>query len=155
MTKEFSKMHRPISQRRRRHQAGLTLIEMLVVVTIIAVFAAVVGPRVLQRADVAKKVAVRQQINSFNTALGAYKLDTSLFPSNEQGLNALRTKPEGLNGWQGPYLPQELPTDPWNRPYVYKYPGEHGDEPDILSYGADGQPGGVDMNEDIVSWKSK
>ena len=148
-------MPRSISLRRRRQQAGLTLIEMLVVVTIIAVFAAVVGPRVLQRADVAKKVAVRQQINSFNTALGAYKLDTSLFPSNEQGLNALRTKPEGLNGWQGPYLPQELPTDPWNRPYVYKYPGEHGDEPDIISYGADGQPGGVDMNEDIVSWKSK
>ena len=64
-------------------------------------------------------------------------------------------KPEGVNGWQGPYLPQDLPTDPWNRPYVYKYPGEHGDEPDILSYGADGQPGGVDMNEDIGSWKSK
>lgn len=148
-------MPRPISQRRRRQQAGLTLIEMLVVVTIIAVFAAVVGPRVLQRADVAKKTAVRQQINSFNTALGAYKLDTSLFPTNEQGLNALRLKPEGLNGWQGPYLPQEVPTDPWNRPYVYKYPGEHGDEPDIISYGADGQPGGVDMNEDIVSWKSK
>jgi general secretion pathway protein G len=148
-------MIRPISQRRRRTQAGLTLIEMLVVVTIIAVFAAVVGPRVLQRADVAKKTAVRQQINSFNTALGAYKLDTSLFPSNEQGLKALREKPEGLNGWQGPYLPQEVPTDPWNRPYVYKYPGEHGDEPDIISYGADGQPGGTDMNEDIVSWKSK
>lgn len=148
-------MSRPISQRRRRQQAGLTLIEMLVVVTIIAVFAAVVGPRVLQRADVAKKTAVRQQINSFNTALGAYKLDTSLFPTNEQGLNALRMKPEGVNGWQGPYLPQEVPTDPWNRPYVYKYPGEHGDEPDIISYGADGQPGGTDMNEDIVSWKSK
>ena len=148
-------MPRPISQRRRRSQAGLTLIEMLVVVTIIAVFAAVVGPRVLQRADVAKKTAVRQQINSFNTALGAYKLDTSLFPSNEQGLKALREKPEGVNGWQGPYLPQEIPTDPWNRPYIYKYPGEHGDEPDIISYGADGQPGGTDMNEDIVSWKSK
>ena len=148
-------MLRPISQRRRRSQAGLTLIEMLVVVTIIAVFAAVVGPKVLQRADVAKKTAVRQQINSFNTALGAYKLDTSLFPTNEMGLKALRDKPEGVNGWQGPYLPQEVPTDPWNRPYVYKYPGEHGDEPDIISYGADGQPGGTDMNEDIVSWKSK
>lgn len=148
-------MARPISQQRRRTQAGLTLIEMLVVVTIIAVFAAVVGPRVLQRADVAKKTAVRQQINSFNTALGAYKLDTSLFPTSEQGLNALRVKPEGVNGWQGPYLPQDLPTDPWGRAYVYKYPGEHGDEPDILSYGADGQPGGTDMNEDIVSWKSK
>jgi general secretion pathway protein G len=133
----------------------LTLIEMLVVVTIIAVFAAVVGPKVLQKADVAKKVSVRQQLNSFNTALGAYKLDTSLFPTTEQGLKALREKPEGVNSWQGPYLPQEVPSDPWSRPYIYKYPGEHGDEPDIMSYGADGQPGGTDMNEDIVSWKSK
>jgi general secretion pathway protein G len=148
-------MRKPISQRRRRTQAGLTLIEMLVVVTIIAVFAAVVGPRILGRADMAKKTAVRQQINSFSTALGAYKLDTSLFPSTEQGLKALREKPEGVNGWQGPYLPQEVPTDPWGRPYVYKFPGEHGDEPDIISYGADGQPGGSDINEDIVSWKSK
>jgi general secretion pathway protein G len=148
-------MPRPISQRRRLRQAGLTLIEMLVVVTIIAVFAAVVGPRILQKADIAKKTAARQQINSLNTALGAYKLDTSLFPTNEQGLNALRIRPEGLNGWQGPYMPQDIPTDPWSRPYIYKYPGEHGDEPDIISYGADGQPGGVDMNEDIVSWKSK
>jgi len=148
-------MPKPISQRRRRSQAGLTLIEMLVVVTIIAVFAAVVGPRVLGRAEIAKKTAVRQQLNSFNTALGAYKLDTSQFPTNEQGLNALRIKPEGLNGWQGPYLPNDVPTDPWGHVYIYKFPGEHGDEPDILSYGADGQPGGTDMNEDIVSWKSK
>jgi general secretion pathway protein G len=146
---------RPISQRRRRQQAGLTLIEMLVVVTIIAVFAAVVGPKILGRAEIAKRTAVRQQINSFNTAIGTYKLDTSLFPTSEQGLNALRTKPEGVNGWQGPYLPQEVPLDPWGRAYVYKFPGEHGDEPDIISYGADGQPGGTDMNEDIVSWKSK
>ena len=148
-------MPRPISERRRKQQSGLTLIEMLVVVTIIAVFAAVVGPKILQKADIAKKTAARQQINSFNTALGAYKLDTSLFPTNEQGLNALRVRPEGLNGWQGPYMVQEIPTDPWSRPYIYKYPGDHGDEPDIISYGADGQPGGVDMNEDIVSWKSK
>lgn len=148
-------MPKPIAQHRRRSQQGLTLIEMLVVVTIIAVFAAVVGPRVLQRADTAKITAVRQQINSFNTALGAYKLDTSLFPTTEQGLNALRVKPEGVNGWQGPYLPQEVPSDPWGRPYVYKYPGEHGDEPDIVSLGADGQPGGTDINGDIVSWKAK
>ncbi len=148
-------MIRPISQRRRRLQAGLTLIEMLVVVTIIAVFAAVVGPKMLKRADFAKQTAARQQLNSFNTALGAYKLDTSLFPSTEQGLKALRDRPEGLNGWQGPYLPQEIPTDPWGRPYVYKYPGDHGDEPDIISLGADGQPGGADISEDIVSWKSK
>lgn len=148
-------MRKPISARRRRGQAGLTLIEMLVVVTIIAVFAAVVGPKLLGRADMAKKTAVRQQLNSFNTALGAYKLDTSLFPTTEQGLKALREKPEGVNGWLGPYFPQDVPTDPWGRAYVYKYPGDHGDEPDILSLGADGQPGGTGINEDIVSWKSK
>lgn len=148
-------MQRPVSQRRRRTQGGLSLIEMLVVVTIIAVFAAVVGPRMLRRADIAKQTAARQQINAFNTALGAYKLDTSLYPTQEQGLNALRVRPENVNGWQGPYLPQEIPTDPWSHPYVYKYPGDHGDEPDIVCLGADGQPGGTDINEDIVSWKSK
>jgi general secretion pathway protein G len=143
------------SNRRRRTQAGVTLIEMLVVVTIIAVFAAVVGPKLLSKAGAAKRTAARQQIMSFTTALGAYKLDTSLFPTNEQGLAALRTKPENVTGWQGPYMTQEIPTDPWSRPFIYKYPGDHGDEPDIVSLGADGQPGGVDEAEDIVSWKSK
>lgn len=140
---------------RRRRQAGVTLIEMLVVVTIIALFAALVGPRLFRQADEAKRTAARAQINAFMTALGTYKLDTSLFPTTEQGLQALRAKPDGLNQWQGPYLPQEIPTDPWQRPYVYKYPGEHGDEPDIISFGADGQPGGEGINADIVSWKSK
>jgi general secretion pathway protein G len=141
--------------RRRRLQAGVTLIEMLVVVTIIALFAALVGPRLFRQADTAKLTQARAQINSFMTALGSYKLDTSTFPSTEQGLQALRAKPENLNGWQGPYLPQDIPTDPWNRPYIYKYPGEHGDEPDIISFGADGVPGGDGVNSDIVSWKSK
>jgi general secretion pathway protein G len=140
---------------RRRRTAGVTLIEMLVVVTIIALFAAVVAPRMLKRGDVARVTAARTQINSFMTALGAYKLDTGLFPTTEQGLQALRTRPEGLTQWQGPYLPQEIPVDPWGRPYVYKFPGEHGDEPDVISYGADGQPGGEDINTDVVSWKSQ
>lgn len=139
----------------RRNQGGVTLIEMLVVVTIIALFAAVVAPRLLKRGDIARKVAARQQINSFMTAIGTYKLDTGLFPTTEQGLQALRVKPQGLDQWQGPYLPQEIPVDPWSRPYIYKYPGEHGDEPDVVSLGADGQPGGADINEDIVSWKSQ
>jgi general secretion pathway protein G len=70
-------------------------------------------------------------------------------------LQALRDRPTGLTQWDGPYLPQEIPVDPWARPYVYKFPGEHGDEPDIISYGADGQPGGEGLNADIVSWKSQ
>lgn len=140
--------------RKRSSRAGVTLIEMLVVVTIIALFAAIVAPRMLSRGDAARKTAVRAQINSFMTALGAYKLDTGLFPTTEQGLSALRVKPQGLNNWQGPYLPQDIPNDPWGTPYSYKFPGEHGDEPDIISYGADKQPGGDGINADIESWKS-
>ncbi len=117
----------------RSRQAGVTLIEMLVVVTIIALFATLVAPRLLRKSDTARVTATRAQINSFMTALGAYKLDTGMFPTTEQGLQALRTRPSGLAQWDGPYLPQEIPLDPWARPYLYKYPGEHGDEPDIIS----------------------
>lgn len=142
-------------RRRRSPQAGITLIEMLVVVTIIALFAAVVAPRMLKRTDTARVTAARTQINAFMTALGAYKLDTGTFPSTEMGLQALRERPPNVHQWNGPYLPQEIPLDPWGRPYVYRYPGEHGDEPDIISYGADGQPGGEGINADVVSWKSQ
>lgn len=141
-------------RRRRSGQAGVTLIEMLVVVTIIALFAALVAPKMLHQADKAKVTAAKAQINAFSTALGQYKLDTSTFPSSEEGLKALRVKPQNVNRWEGPYLPQDIPNDPWGNPYVYKYPGEHGDEPDITSLGADGQPGGDGFNADIFSWKS-
>jgi len=140
---------------RARRRAGVTLIEMLVVVTIIALFAALVAPRMLKHADTARNAAARAQINSFMTAIGAYKLDTGTFPTTEQGLQALRTAPSGVNQWQGPYLPAEIPVDPWGRPYIYKYPGEHGDEPDVVSYGADGAPGGTGVDADILSWKSQ
>lgn len=140
--------------RRRRTQSGVTLIEMLVVVTIIALFAALVAPRMLGRADAARRTAARAQINAFMTALGAYKLDTGMYPSTELGLNALRTRPENMAQWNGPYLPQDIPADPWSRPYLYKYPGDHGDEPEIISLGGDGQPGGEGNNADIVSWNN-
>ncbi len=138
---------------RRKGQAGVTLIEMLVVVTIIGLFVALVGPTLFKRSDEAKIVAARAQINSLMTALGTYKLDTGSFPTTEQGLQALRVKPEGVNQWNGPYMPKDAPPDPWGTAYVYRYPGEHGDEPDIISYGADHQAGGEGMNADIVSWK--
>lgn len=127
---------------------------MLVVVTIIALFAALVAPRMIGRADAARRTAARAQVNSFMTALGAYKLDTGTYPTTDMGLNALRVKPENANQWAGPYLPQDIPMDPWGRPYLYKYPGEHGDEPDVVSLGADGQPGGDGNNADILSWKN-
>jgi general secretion pathway protein G len=76
-----------------------------------------------------------------------------MFPTTEQGLEALRTKPANFNQWEGPYLKKEIPKDPWGHDYLYKYPGEHGDEPDIISYGLDGQPGGDGLNADVVSWK--
>jgi general secretion pathway protein G len=141
--------------RTRSRQAGVTLIEMLVVLMIIGLFAALVAPRLFRKSDTARITATRAQINSFMTALGAYKLDTGTFPTTEQGLQALRAQPSGATQWQGPYLPQEIPVDPWARPYIYKYPGEHGDEPDIISYGQDGQPGGEGTNADILSWKSQ
>jgi general secretion pathway protein G len=140
--------------RRRRTQSGVTLIEMLVVVTIIALFAAIVAPRMLGRADAARRTAARAQINAFMTALGAYKLDTGMYPSTEQGLHVLRTRPENMPQWNGPYLPQDIPADPWAHPYLYKYPGEHGDEPEIVSLGSDGQPGGDGNNADILSWNN-
>jgi general secretion pathway protein G len=146
-------MKRRHSNHRRRR--GVTLIEMLVVMTIIALFAALVAPRLLSKSDTARVTAARAQINSFMTALGAYKLDTGVYPTTEQGLQALRTRPQNVNQWSGPYLPQDIPNDPWGRPYVYKFPGDNGDEPDIISLGADGQPGGTGTNADVVSWKSQ
>ena len=144
-----------MNQRRNRRRAGITLIEMLVVVTIIALFAALVAPRMLRKSDAARVTAAHAQVNSFMTALGSYKLDTGVFQTTEEGLQALRVPPANLPQWQGPYLPQEIPVDPWKHPYIYKYPGEHGDEPDVISYGADGQPGGAGFDADIVSWKSQ
>jgi general secretion pathway protein G len=143
------------ARRPRSSQRGVTLIEMMVVVTIIALFSALVLPKMFRRADAARVTATRSQINGFMTALGAYKLDTSTWPTTEQGLQALRVAPAGLAQWNGPYLPADVPNDPWGRPYVYKYPGEHGDEPDIMSYGADGNPGGEGVNADVLSWKSQ
>jgi general secretion pathway protein G len=130
-------------RRRVRREAGITLIEMLVVVTIIGLFAALVAPRMFNQVDKARITQAHVQIRNLLGAAGQYKLETGNFPTTEQGLQALR-----------PYLQQDVPMDPWGHPYVYKYPGEHGDEPDIISYGADGQPGGDGNNADIVSWKN-
>jgi general secretion pathway protein G len=134
----------------------VTLIEMLVVVTIIALFAGLVGLRMWKQADNAKITAARAQIGIFMGALNMYKMDTGVFPTNEQGLQALCLAPAGVNNWQGPYLDRrEVPKDPWKNPYIYHFPSEQGDEPEIISYGADGQPGGEGAAADIVSWKNQ
>src|SRR5438105_4718986 len=142
--------------KRNRNRRGVTLIEMLVVVTIIGLFVALVGPGLWKKVDEAKTVEARAQINGFQTALGSYKLDTGAFPTTEQGLMALRAKPADAPQWNGPYLPKDVPKDPWGMDYIYKFPGDHGnDEPEIVSLGADRQPGGEGINADILSWKNK
>jgi general secretion pathway protein G len=141
--------------KRKRTQAGVTLIEMLVVVTIIGLFVALVAPNMFKSADKSRITAARAQMQNFMTALGTYKLDTGVFPTTEQGLAALRIKPSEATQWNGPYLQIDLPKDPWGREYVYKFPGEHGEDPEITCLGADGQPGGEGINADIVSWKSR
>jgi general secretion pathway protein G len=141
---------------RNRNRRGVTLIEMLVVVTIIGLFVALVGPGLWKRVDEAKVIKARAQIDGFMTALGSYKLDTGTFPTTEQVLIALRAKPAEAPQWNGPYLPKDVPKDPWDMDYIYKYPGDHGnDDPEIVSLGADRQPGGEGINADILSWKNK
>src|ERR1700737_384304 len=107
-------------RKRNRGRAGVTLIEMMGVVTIIALFAALVLPKMLGQADRARKTAARAQINAYMTALGSYKLDTGIFPTTEQGLQALRAKPENVTNWQGPYLQKDVENDPWGPPSQYR-----------------------------------
>src|SRR5260370_6878026 len=110
--------------RKRSSRAGVTLIEMLVVVTIIGLFVALVAPGLWKKGDESKTTLTRSQIDNFMTALGTYKLDTGMFPTTEQGLAALRIKPADVNQWNGPYLPKDVPKDPWPRDSIYPYPSE-------------------------------
>jgi general secretion pathway protein G len=132
---------------------GFTLIEILVVVVILGILAAIVVPRVMDRPGEARTTRAKQDIQGVVTALSLYKLDNFRFPSNEQGLEALSAKPSGqpeAPNWKGPYL-DRVPKDPWNRPYQYQQPGQHG-EIDIFSYGADGKPGGDGEAADVGNW---
>jgi general secretion pathway protein G len=133
-------------------RSGFTLVELLVVMIIIGLLAALVGPRFIRQEEKAKIKATKAQIELFGTALDTFRLDVGRYPRAEEGLEALRTKPGGLERWDGPYLKKELPLDPWGKAYVYKSPGEHGPF-DIISYGADGAPGGEGDNRDITSWE--
>jgi len=137
---------------RKRKQYGFTLIELMVVLSIIAMLAALVVPRLFKNVDKSKIQTTKAQISALEGALDAYRLDVGSYPTTDQGLQALRVKPTGVEHWDGPYLPKELPLDAWGHAYVYKSPSDHGDY-EIVSYGADGQPGGDGVNADIVSWK--
>jgi general secretion pathway protein G len=138
---------------RRRVQSGFTLIELMVVLLIIGVLAALIVPNVLDRADDARVTAARTDVHNLMQALKLYKLDNQRYPTSEQGLQALLTKPTNgpiPNNWKS-YLDQ-LPNDPWGRPYVFLNPGIKG-EVDVMSFGADGQAGGEGKNADIGSWQ--
>lgn len=138
---------------RRGGEDGFTLIEILVVITIIAIIMAIVGPRVLNYLAESKVKAAHIQIQSFSNALDLFDLDTGRYPTTAEGLVAL-VKPKGpIQSWNGPYLKGNyVPKDPWGHPYIYRSPGEHGAY-DIESYGADGQQGGTGTAADIASWQ--
>jgi general secretion pathway protein G len=137
----------------RRRGRGFTLIELMVVLVIIGVLAALIVPNVLDRADDARVTAARTDVNNIVQALKLYRLDNQRYPSGEQGLEALVRKPTAGNvppNWR-PYL-DKLPNDPWGRPYQYVNPGVRG-EVDVFSFGADGQPGGEARDADVGSWQ--
>jgi general secretion pathway protein G len=134
--------------------AGFTLIEVMVVVVILSILAAIVVPRVMDRPDEARIVKAKQDIQALESALNLYRLDNYNYPTTEQGLQALVTRPntppEPANWKAGGYLDQ-MPTDPWGNPYQYLSPGQHGDF-DLYSMGADGQLNGQGVNADITNW---
>ena len=129
--------------RRLAGNVGITLIEMLVVVTIIALFSSIAYQRLTPALEQGRRTAAKTQIENLKAALQRFNIDYARFPTEDEGLEVLR-----------PYLSQEIPMDPWQRPYIYRYPGEHGPEPDVMSFGADGEEGGEGANEDVVSWRA-
>ena len=138
--------------RRNKTQRGITLIELLVVMVIIAMFATIVGQRLFRNVEKARQTTAKAQISEFESVLDAYRLDVGRYPTTEEGLQSLRVRPGNAERWDGPYLRKDVPADPWQRPYVYRFPGQHGDY-DLYSLGADGQEGGDGENTDVTSWK--
>lgn len=134
--------------------SGFTLMELLIVLVIIGLLAALVGPTLYQRIGPARESTARAQIENFATALDSYFVDLGRYPSTQDGLKALRAKPESAEKWNGPYLKKEIPADPWGNQYVYRAPGRNGGY-EIVSFGADGREGGEGENADIQSWETR
>ena len=135
----------------KRYQYGFTLIEVMVVVVILGILAAIVVPKVMDRPDMARMIKAKQDIRAIESMLNLYKLDHYKFPDNDQGLQALVSPPKSEStGKSSPYI-NKIPKDPWGNEYQYLNPGVHG-EVDIFTLGADKQPGGEGSNKDIGSW---
>ena len=142
----------PTARRTARPAAhGFTLLELLVVIVIIGLLAGLVAPRYFDQVSKSNSKIAKAQIDALDKALDQYRLDVGIYPTTEQGLAALNTKPQNTERWAGPYLKKAVPPDPWGNAYVYKSPGEHGDY-DLQSYGLDGQPGGTGEAADVTSW---
>jgi general secretion pathway protein G len=142
-----NRMNTELSSRRK----GFTLVELLVVMAILAMLAALVGPKLFPKLGKGKQSAAKTQIELLGQALDQLKLDTGRYPTTQEGLNALMINP-GMDNWEGPYLKKSLPSDPWGKPYIYQSPGTHG-EYDLSSLGKDGNPGGDGEDKDVVSWE--
>lgn len=134
-----------------KKQSGFTLLELLVVLVIIGLLAGYVGPRYFSQIGKSETKAARAQIDALEKALDQYRIDTGHYPSTEQGLAALNTRPSNESRWDGPYLKKAIPPDPWGKLYLYRQPGEHG-ELDLFSYGKDGQAGGDVDATDVTNW---
>lgn len=138
-----------LSGTRARAMRGFTLLELLVVVAIIGLLASYVGPKYFGVLGGSEQKSALAQIKLLGDAVKLYRLDVGTFPTTQQGLKALITKPAGVNGWKGPYLEKDIPLDPWKKQFVYRYPGSKGKDFDIISYGSDGQPGGTEIASDL------
>lgn len=134
--------------------SGFSLIELLIVLVIVGLLAAAVGPSLYKRISPAKQTATRDQIQNFMVALDNYFIDTGDYPSAQQGLAVLRDNSRDIKGWDGPYLQKEIPKDPWGNDYVYRVPGRNGAY-EIISFGKDGVQGGEGEDQDINSWQSQ
>lgn len=134
-----------------RRESGFTLLELLVVLVIIGLLASFVAPKYFSQIGKSEARAAEAQIHGLRRALDQFRIDTGHYPQAEHGLTALTARPPNEPKWNGPYLERSVPFDPWDRPYLYKSPGEHGDY-DLVSYGKDGQPGGSGEAADITSW---
>ena len=141
-----------IQRIRGRDKSGFTLVELLVVMAIIALLAALVGPKLFPKLGKGKQSAAKAQIELLGQALDQFRLDVGRYPTTQEGLNALMVNPGVDTSWEGPYLKKALPPDPWGKPYQYVCPGTHG-EYDLFSYGRDGNPGGEGEDKDVASWE--
>lgn len=151
-------IHRAAGTPGQRRAGGFTLIEIMVVVVILGILAALVAPNVMRRIDDAQIAKVNQDLQAFQTALNLYRMDNFKYPTTEQGLQALVTQPNDptVRNWkQGGYLSGGLRKDPWGNDYIYANPGTHGNEYDLYTLGADGQEGGEGINADRGNWKTQ